>query len=210
MKLNALIGTIFKTIVLACLVLGYASCVEDEEITSIKNMMKSNVVTFGIDVSNKWKPDVIGEGEKASSGDGNYSRTEALPMISEDGTASSEIYMYMIEEDCPTIIDTVTVASRAEGESTSPQYGIFAYQVESTDKPEEYVPSEGFLFMNNIGLKEDFTYFNDAETKYWPGGYKECFFPWRLWIDQSYFFWMSLFRELIKMEWNFFIKRLTI
>ena len=163
MNRNRHIGVYLKSVALVGGLLFFA-CTQDEEIATNK-VIKSDIVTFGFGTSNEWKPDVVG-GDDVSS----RSRTQALPMDCEGGSLPDEIYMYMLEEDCPTEVDTVSVKSRgADGEETTstPAIGIFAFQVpgEESATAMTYGP-EGCnsVLMNNIDAT---TYTNNV---YWPGG----------------------------------------
>lgn len=154
------IGKYFKPTLMAS-VLFVCSCDNDEIITSANQVTTSDVVTFNIRKSNQWTPDVIDEGKDVSNV-GNASanqssassRTNTLPMdLVEGDTEATEISMYMIEEDYPLEVDTVSVDSRAE-KSTEEPIGVIAYHT---------IGEETKTFMNNINLSE---YNNDV---YWPG-----------------------------------------
>ena len=163
MNRNRHIGVYLKSVALVGGLLFFA-CTQDEEIATNK-VIKSDIVTFGLGTSNEWKPDVVG-GDDVSS----RSRTQALPMDCEGGSLPDEIYMYMLEEDCPTEVDTVSVNSRgSEGEETTstPDIGIFAFQVpgEESATAMTYEPKDcNFTLMDNINAT---TYAGDV---YWPGG----------------------------------------
>lgn len=165
MKHKEYIQMLFKSAAIVCLVLGYASCVDDAEVSSLHKNQFSDVVTFGFGTSNEWTPDVIGES-------GSFrARSLALPMDCEDGELpNGEIYMYMLEEDAPTVVDTVSIDSRANG-SEEPVIGIFAYQVPGVDSDTKptYDPTaeKVSVFMNNVNSSD---YAQSAEKKYWPGG----------------------------------------
>lgn len=182
MKKDRHIGAYFRWAACAGILLA-AGCTYDDEVATTE-AIKSDVVTFGIRMSNEWKPDVIGEAgasrtTSAASQDISKGRSLALPMECVEGTAPVEnIYMYVVEEDCPTIVDTMSVRSRAEGDETSssePLYGVYAFKVPAagvsteSDVTPEYNPQANGIttFMDNLGLYENGNY--DGGVKYWPG-----------------------------------------
>lgn len=182
MKKDRHIGAYFRWAACAGILLA-AGCTYDDEVATTE-AIKSDVVTFGIRMSNEWKPDVIGEAgasrtTSAASQDISKGRSLALPMECVEGTAPVEnIYMYVVEEDCPTIVDTMSVRSRAEGDETSssePLYGVYAFQVPAagvsteSDVTPEYNPGANGIttFMDNLGLYKNGNY--DGGVKYWPG-----------------------------------------
>jgi len=182
MKKDRHIGAYFRWAACAGILLA-AGCTYDDEVATTE-VIKSDVVTFGIRMSNEWKPDVIGEAgasrtTSAASQDISKGRSLALPMECVEGTAPVEnIYMYVVEEDCPTIVDTMSVRSRAEGDETSssePLYGVYAFQVPATEVSTEGDATPGYnpqangitTFMDNLGLYKNGNY--DGGVKYWPG-----------------------------------------
>ena len=176
MKRNTHINWLFKSATIACLVLGYASCADDEEVASLKNQGTSEIVSFDISTMYKFDPDVIGDSRSVTEEEttSNAIRTEAIPMESDIELPGEQIYMYVIEEDCPAVVDTMQVNSRtAEGETTkTPVYGIYAYDV--NQNLETYPPVANSTavvtpFMSNIALDSDKNYINNNEVKYWPG-----------------------------------------
>lgn len=159
------IGNYLKPVMMAGL-LFVCSCSDDDEIASnTDRLTTSDVVTFNIQTTNRWTPDVIGDGQdeaEAGSRTATRSRSVALPMESVEGNApATDIYMYMIEEDYLPEADTTTVASRSSEttETTGATgdfegVGVIAYHTvgESTS-----------IFMENINLD---SYTGD---RYWPG-----------------------------------------
>lgn len=159
MKRNAHIGKILKSAAIASLVLCYVSCVEDNEIASQQTITKSDVMTFNIGYSNKWEPDVIGDAKSSSPRGSNSSRTAALPMDCDGELPNGEILMYMVEEDCPTVVDTMSVDSRTGEQTTTSSFdatdvGIFA-TLTNGDTTEEF-----FKNISRTNYKDD---------TYWPG-----------------------------------------
>lgn len=155
-----------KLAIITCVLL-ICSCSKDENIASNEDRpMTSDVVTFDINSSAKWSPDVI-EGMDAPAGSvetkAAYTRSESLPMECE-GYEGTQIFMYMIEEDNPDMVHVQSVETRAEG--SGPSLGVYAFKSDS----DTYDPSDeatDAVFMDNVDLS---TYGTDASPYvYWPG-----------------------------------------
>ena len=109
------------TLIVAALMLGACFSDDVEEVNpnggGVAN--NSNIVTFGIDTSDKWEPDVIGDAEasadNAPQNGGGYFRSETFMMDcdKDDSPFGQQIYMYMIEEDYPAI-DAESAVTRGE------------------------------------------------------------------------------------------------
>lgn len=154
---NAHIGTLFKSAAIVCLVLSHVSCVEENELASLQPITKSDVVTFGINMSNQWEPDVIGDDKSVSTGGSAYTRSATLPMDCDSDMPEEKIYMYMVEEDIPSVVDTTKVESR---NAVEPEIGIFAiHTVENGNKED---------FMENISLS-GYGKTDGTAYQYWPG-----------------------------------------
>lgn len=164
------IGNYLKPVMMAGL-LFVCSCSDDDEIASnTDRLTTSDVVTFNIQTTNRWTPDVIGDGQdeaEAGSRTATRSRSVALPMESVEGNApATDIYMYMIEEDYLPEADTTTVASRSSETTGTPSsdaidVGVIAFHT---------VGEETELFMDNINLT------SYQEDTYWPGTGKLDFY----------------------------------
>lgn len=162
----------------------FSSCNKEEVISqSQKETEKSDIIKFGINLSELWTPDIIGgpAGENSQATEGASANaspaasgtksTEPLLLDCKDGNGpATKVYMYMIEEDMPEVVDTV--ATKADDTYV---YGVYAYQVPiaSVDvnaSPLVYVPTASNinLFMNNLGLTSDGQNY-DGGDKYWPG-----------------------------------------
>lgn len=155
-----------KLALITCVLL-ICSCSKDETVASNEELpLKSDVVTFDINSSPEWTPDIIVEGVMpASKGEKRPvpTRSETLPMDCE-GYEGTQIYMFMTEEDNLENNHVQTIDTRA-GEG-SPVLGVYAFKSSS----EEYVPSpdaEGSVFMDNLNLS---TYGTETNPyMYWPG-----------------------------------------
>ena len=164
MKTKKRMSVYLKSIAIVGGVLFFA-CTQDEEIASNKYKY-SDFVTFNFEQANEWKPDVI-SGDEVSQ-----SRSTGVLMDCNEGESPlGEIYMYMMEEDCPSMVDTTSVVSRAgENKSTTPDISIFAYQVvgstaDGANQPSLDPTKEGCsLFMNTSESA-----YKDDQIKYWPG-----------------------------------------
>lgn len=168
------IGNYLKPMLLAS-VLFVCSCENDEIVTSVNRVTTSDVVTFNINKSGQWTPDVIGESRaenRSGREDNTPSRSNTLPMDVAEGNASeTEISMYMIEANYPQEVDTVSVDSRAEGDApVVPAVGIIGYH--TTDDATK-------TFMDNINLS---TYNNNV---YWPGSGSLKFYAYSPYIAAS-------------------------
>ncbi len=142
--------------IISCIIL-ICACQKDETIKSNGNQAsKSEVVTFEINASSGWVPDVV-EG---------MTRSEAIQMYCEE-YEGSQIYMYMIEEDNPDSVYVHTIDTRAEGKGLSPTLGVYAFQSDS-DLYEASPDATDVVFMDNLNLS---TYGTESNPYlYWPGG----------------------------------------
>ena len=119
------------------------------------NKPDSDKIRFDIQASNVWQPDVIGDNTPQTAS--VVTRSEMLLMDCEGETALPEdIYIYMEEEDCPTVIDTC-VMTKGDGDPVA-LYGIYAYHTTDAES----------LFMNNLPFYSNGTYQNQ-DSYFWPG-----------------------------------------
>ncbi len=151
-----------------------SACNKDKEIASNKNnATKSDVVTFNISTSKTWEPDIIGDGVESEAGktsevgDNIQTRSESFPLNCEGGEFPEELlFMYMLEEDCPPVVDSLKRVTRTDGNKESNNdTGIYAIHNNNT------------LFMDNVRLYNDGTY--SGEVKYWPGSGTLKFYAYR-------------------------------
>lgn len=168
MKMNIYINRYLKGAFLACAVL-LSACNKEDVVSSNQHKGNStNKVTFGITSSTRWTEDVIG-GAAGSAQTKASSSTEMVPMDIEGGDLGTQIYMYMVEEDVPTVTDTMSVATKS-GSASEPDWtniGIYSFQVPAAADKDTYDPQEASVFMDNICLKTDGSY--SGGDKYWPG-----------------------------------------
>lgn len=166
-------GIKWAAVVVLLLILG---CTKDEVITVGKNELAhtSNLLKFNIGMSASWAPDIIGgEGELQTK-----SQYLSLPLLNEDGSESG-VYISMVEEDMPAVIDTVyTRSDDAGSQDSAPFAGIYAFQVPySGDEIPEYdANADGITtFMDNVSLSKDGVY--SGGEKFWPtdGNYLKFF-----------------------------------
>ena len=167
------ISIYLKSVVMVLALLASA-CNKDKEIASNKNnATKSDVVTFNISTSKTWEPDIIDDGVESEAGKtsevGNnvQTRSESFPLNCEGGEFPEELlFMYMLEEDCPPVVDSLKRVTRADGNKESNNdTGIYAIHNNNT------------LFMDNVRLYNDGTY--SGEVKYWPGSGTLKFYAYR-------------------------------
>ena len=158
------ISIYLKSAVVALALLASA-CNRDKEIASNKNnATKSDVVTFNISTSKSWEPDIIGDGVESEAGKASdtgkniQTRSESFPLNCEGGEFPEELlFMYMLEEDCPPVVDSLKKVTRADGDGgTTPAIPKDCVIALHTDN------SKTTLFMDEK---------LDAITKtyYWPG-----------------------------------------
>lgn len=166
--------SIYLKSVVVVLALLASACNKDKEIASNKNnATKSDVVTFNISTSKTWEPDIIDDGLESEAGKtsevGNnvQTRSESFPLNCEGGEFPEELlFMYMLEEDCPPVVDSLKRVTRTDGNKESNNdTGIYAIHNNNT------------LFMDNVRLFYDGTY--SGEVKYWPGSGTLKFYAYR-------------------------------
>lgn len=167
------ISIYLKSAVVALALLASA-CNKDKEIASNKNnATQSDVVTFNISTSKTWEPDIIGDGVESEAGKASeagkniQTRSESFPLNCEGGEFPEELlFMYMLEEDCPPVVDSLKKVTRTDGNKESNNdTGIYAIHNGNT------------LFMDNVRLYSDGTY--SGEVKYWPGSGTLKFYAYR-------------------------------
>ena len=167
------ISIYLKSVVMVLALLASA-CNKDKEITSNKNnATKSDVVTFNTSTSKTWEPDIIDDGVESEAGKtsevGNnvQTRSESFPLNCEGGEFPEELlFMYMLEEDCPPVVDSLKRVTRTDGNKES-----------NNDTGIHAIHNNNTLFMDNVRLYNDGTY--SGEVKYWPGSGTLKFYAYR-------------------------------
>ena len=158
---------------LAALLVVFAiitSCSKDEFVSQPDNLYSENgLVRFGFNISDLWAPDEIGDSAPESGTKSSGVRyTDPIPMDCIEGDGSStDILIYMIEEDCPPETDTISTKADSDYE-----FGIYAYQVPTSSVGGATAYSNTFekieSFMDNVGVDINGTTYAGG-PKYWPG-----------------------------------------
>lgn len=162
MKRNKTIIILKLFFAIAIIALTWACSDEYNKSTSV---IKSDTVSFGTSSLEYW-------GNLTQSRSSSTMRTEAQLIETING---DEIYMYLIEENCPSFVIPVeaNTTSRATTPLTSDDeldLGVFAYISPRGEGEEsaEYIPEAASQFMinNKLDVSDNYSY---TPIKYWPG-----------------------------------------
>ena len=153
--------------ILTLLVVG---CQKEDKV-SIKHT-KSGVLSFNVNEDKNWS-------DLNTKSGGSYRSEMHLMECDTPDAAIGDVYIYMIEENISDQIVsesellTHSVQTKAESQTQSPVYGVFAYQG-SGNAPSSYIPTgdvSKFKEVDNLGLYSDGTYVGqkDGLEIYAPG-----------------------------------------
>lgn len=175
MRPNAHIRMFFKSFTMACLVIGHVSCVDDEELSNVHNN-KSDVVTFGINQSNKWQADIVGGSENVNSrtsitnvpnlNQSNRSEGVLMDYVSEE-KLEEDIYIYVMEENVSIPQKSQMATSRGTEDSDHANFGVIAY-IGTGETPATYNGTDVEVFMDKVGVDNEGNVIGNQY--YWPGG----------------------------------------